>query len=218
MAISSSVRKVLWAKSGNKCAFCQKELTKIQFGVTTICGEECHIVSQKPKGPRHKILKNYDVADNLILLCQEHHKMIDDNPEKFSEEYLKKLKAMHESKIKIHTKEDNGKLLLLTKVNSAKELVRCLNDAEQYATDYPTENEDDYPLFAEFFEWINNFDVLDECSEFKKMEYINPTLKQIQERGYIVVCGQLDSYGKWKLRTSFVFILTEEQYKQGTTK
>lgn len=100
MAISSSVRKILWANSGNKCAFCKKELTKIQFGVTTICGEECNIVSQRLKGPRHRILKNYDVVDNLILLCQEHHKMIDDNPEKFSEEYLKRLKAMHESKVK----------------------------------------------------------------------------------------------------------------------
>lgn len=97
-------------------------------------------------------------------------------------------------------------------------MVRCLNDAEQYATDYPAEKEDDYPLFAEFFEWVNNFDVLDECSEFKKIEYMNPSLKQIQGKGYIVVCGQLDNYGKWQLKTSFVFILTEEQYKNGINK
>lgn len=213
MSILGSVRKILWAKSGNKCAFCEKELIKTQFGVTTICGEECHIVSPKPNGPRHKKLDNYDTIDNLILLCQEHHKMIDDNPEKFSEEFLKDLKIKHEAKLKGCT--NNDEFLLLTKVNSTKELIRYLNDAEQYATDFPTEKEENFPLFAEFLDWVNNFDTLDGCSEFAKMEYLNPSFKKIQEKGYIVVCAKLDNYGKHKLKTSFVFILTKEQYEQG---
>lgn len=212
MAISSSVRKMLWAKSGNKCAFCEKELVKTQFGLPIICGEECHIVSQKPNGPRHRNLENYDAIDNLILLCQEHHKMIDDNPNKFNEKFLKDLKAKHETKLKLHI--NNNNLILMTKVDNAKDLVRYLNGAEQYATDYPTNKEDDFLLFEEFFDLVNNFDILDEYNEFDQVRYITPSFKKIQEKGYIVACSQVENYGKYSLKTSFVFILTKEQYQQ----
>lgn len=214
MPIQTSIRKILWAQSGNRCAICLKELTKTHRVIKIICGEECHIVSPKVNGTRHRDLDNYNTIDNLILFCQEHHKMIDENPDKFSEEYLKKLKIAHESKIKNKMQEDSNGPILLTKAYSAKDIVRCLEDAEQFATDFPAENEGDFPLFDEFFHLINNFDVLDYYSEIKKMEFINSTFKQIQEKGYIVVCGQQENYGKWKLKTSFVFILTEEQYKQ----
>lgn len=53
MGITDKVRKDLWAKSGNRCAICKKEFfTSIDTDDFNI-GDECHIVSSKPNGPRH---------------------------------------------------------------------------------------------------------------------------------------------------------------------
>lgn len=216
MSISSTVRKSLWAQSGNKCAICGEILTKTQFGTNIICGEECHIVSAKPNGPRHRELTDYDVIENLILLCQEHHKMIDDNPEKFNEEYLKNLKLLHEAKNKVSRNENNLNTLVLTNVKDPKILVRFLSGAEQYATDFPSDHKKDFPLFEEFFELINDFDVLEDYSEFKRMEFIEPSFRKILGKGYFVLCGQQNNYGKYGLKTVFVFIRTKEQLTEYT--
>ena len=47
MAITSKTRKELWAKSGNRCAICKKELVHqiSQEDGSFIIGDECHIIS-----------------------------------------------------------------------------------------------------------------------------------------------------------------------------
>lgn len=69
MGITDKVRKDLWAKSGNRCAICKKEFfTSIDTADFNI-GDECHIVSSKPNGPRHiENYGDYDAFDNIILL------------------------------------------------------------------------------------------------------------------------------------------------------
>ena len=99
MSISDKVRKELWAKSGNRCAICKAELFQSFDGNSFSIGEECHIVSSQNKGPRH--VDNYgdfDVFDNLILLCRNHHKIIDDaaNLPRFTIEELLRIKKDHE--------------------------------------------------------------------------------------------------------------------------
>ncbi|MFD1903048.1 hypothetical protein ACFSQ7_01220 [Paenibacillus rhizoplanae] len=37
-----------------------------------------------------------DTYDNFILLCRIHHKMIDDQPETFTEDIIKQIKVNHE--------------------------------------------------------------------------------------------------------------------------
>ena len=37
-----------------------------------------------------------DDVDNLLLLCHEHHKLVDDNPEEFTEARLREMKQKHE--------------------------------------------------------------------------------------------------------------------------
>jgi len=99
MSITEKVRKDLWAKSGNRCAICRKELfsriDKDDFNV----GEECHIVSSQPNGPRHiENYGEYDSFENIILLCRNHHKEIDDpaNLNIYSIEKLIEIKKQHE--------------------------------------------------------------------------------------------------------------------------
>ncbi len=99
MAINDKTRKNLWAKSGNKCAICKIELFQETRESNELnIGEECHIISEKPKGPRHKIgLIDYDNYDNLILFCRNHHKTVDELVDTYNEEVLRYLKANHEN-------------------------------------------------------------------------------------------------------------------------
>jgi hypothetical protein len=100
MAISDKVRKGLWGRSGNRCAICRQELVleKDEFDSQLNIGEECHIISRQPLGPRHQKMKDfdYDSGDNLLLLCRNHHKQIDEQIEKFQIEVVKQIKADHE--------------------------------------------------------------------------------------------------------------------------
>ena len=100
MNLSDKDRKILWGKSGNRCAICKMELIRPnEDGTDYNIGQECHIISKTPNGPRHDPnYKNYDSYENLILLCSVHHKEIDDknNISKFSPQQLRKIKAEHE--------------------------------------------------------------------------------------------------------------------------
>ena len=100
MNIKEKERKQLWAKSGNRCAICKKELFHSnEDGTDFNIGEECHIISRMPNGPRHiPNMNNYDTYDNLILLCCEHHKEIDDNNNiaLYPPQRLRQIKEEHE--------------------------------------------------------------------------------------------------------------------------
>ncbi|MCK4376771.1 MAG: HNH endonuclease, partial [Actinomycetia bacterium] len=64
----------------------------------SVVGDECHIVSDRPNGPRHNpefLIDEIDSYPNIILLCRIHHKMVDDQSEKFTADFLRRLKAKH---------------------------------------------------------------------------------------------------------------------------
>ena len=100
MNISDKERKQLWAKSGNRCAICRQELFQPNDNGTDFnVGEECHIISKTPNGPRYMPnLDNYDTYDNLILLCSVHHKEIDDknHVSLYPPQRLYQIKEVHE--------------------------------------------------------------------------------------------------------------------------
>ena len=64
--IKDLARKKLWALSAGRCAICKKELTgpdKLNIG------QECHIVSSKPTGPRYTPdLSDYNDYDNFLIM------------------------------------------------------------------------------------------------------------------------------------------------------
>jgi HNH endonuclease len=101
MAISDKSRKILWGRSGNRCAICRQELVvdSTSHDDEPVVGEECHIVSGKGHGPRYdaSVPENrIDDVENLILLCRVHHKMVDDQAETYTAEVLRSLKNNHE--------------------------------------------------------------------------------------------------------------------------
>jgi len=65
----------------------------------SVIGEECHIVARELDGPRGNSslpVNDRDNVDNLLLLCRNHHKMIDDQLNTFTVDDLKAIKSKHE--------------------------------------------------------------------------------------------------------------------------
>jgi len=84
-------------------------LQKDQFNNHLNIGEECHIISRQPNGPRHREIVGFDYDDssNLLLLCCNHHKMVDERVQEYKEETLAKIKADHEAWIKENLEPDH---------------------------------------------------------------------------------------------------------------
>jgi hypothetical protein len=94
---------MLWGRSGNRCAIetCRKELVMdaTETDDESLIGEECHIIANSPDGPRGdaSVSENQlNKYDNLILLCRIHHKVIDDQPNTYTVDQMKNIKAKHE--------------------------------------------------------------------------------------------------------------------------
>lgn len=69
----------------------------------TLVGENCHMIAEGETGPRANTLvpiEQRNSYSNLILLCRNHHKVIDAQEGKYTLECLRKMKADHEQWVK----------------------------------------------------------------------------------------------------------------------
>ncbi|MFF2424928.1 hypothetical protein [Streptomyces mirabilis] len=113
MAINVVARKLLWGRAGDQCAMpeCFQSLTidlaheesEILAAAGAVIGEEAHIRSSQPHGPRHDPTyptEKLDTYENLLLLCPTHHAMVDKNGgSEFSVGSLGTIKRQHEARI-----------------------------------------------------------------------------------------------------------------------
>lgn len=90
--------KLLFARSGNRCAFpkCRAPLALHE----TLTGEVCHIkgarLGSARYDPAQSPMERHAYA-NLILMCPTHHTVIDDDEEAYTVDRLSKIKVVHES-------------------------------------------------------------------------------------------------------------------------
>jgi hypothetical protein len=113
MSVSNIPDKVkirLWGKAAGRCQYegCNKplwldSLTKTEFNTAYIA----HIVADSPDGPRgndelsEKLSKD---ISNLMLMCDEHHRLIDrEDVDGHSVERLQEMKHKHEARIELQT-------------------------------------------------------------------------------------------------------------------
>ena len=166
MAISDKSRKILCARSGNRCAIGREELVGYEKGLTghDVVGEECHIVSSRPNGPRHdSFLKicYYDY-DNLILLCRNHHKIVDQHIDMYTMGQLLLHKLVHEQWEKITLDnilkgpfESDDKLFHII---TGKDLVEVIDTVHVYSFDYENlQTENEPSIISSFFEEMENY-------------------------------------------------------------
>lgn len=117
MSIQLKTHKLLWGRSGNRCAYpgCRLELVfdETESDDPSIIGEEAHIVARKLDGPRGRTSlpsEKRDLYDNLILLCRTHHKLVDDQFTTHTVARLLEFKAAHEEWVSETLSLDSNKL------------------------------------------------------------------------------------------------------------
>ena len=115
----------LFGRSAGRCEFsgCNKLVWRNDLTLTDgNFGEVVHIIGASEEGPRGNE-KSQDLQiefSNLMLMCQQCHKEIDDNPDRYPTRLLSQWKKNHEERIEIQTRypEDIHKsTVLLLSVN-----------------------------------------------------------------------------------------------------
>jgi hypothetical protein len=121
----------------------------------SILGDEAHIISSSPGGPRYRPLPpgRADAYDNLILLCKIDHKTVDDQPGSYPEKRLLQIKTGHERWVSstltariggpIRVRTDPATLKpTLDRLTTGAEVWRVIADAQSYLFDSPDEDDD----------------------------------------------------------------------------
>lgn len=108
MAIKEKAIKLLWANAAGRCSFtdCEERLTVEQAAQAAphTLGEMAHIKGKKEGSNRYdksQTDEQRDSYENLILLCPNHHTLIDkpENKNIYSFDILVKMKIAHENNI-----------------------------------------------------------------------------------------------------------------------
>jgi hypothetical protein len=99
--------KALIALSGGVCAFpgCPKRLVEPGNASddAAFLGEMAHIIADSRQGPRGVSPMSDEDRDkhtNLVLLCGDHHTIIDDQPRTYSVSVLRRINEDHEGWIR----------------------------------------------------------------------------------------------------------------------
>jgi hypothetical protein len=104
MSISDADIKKLWGLAAGRCAYpkCNEECIRFLTSPDpTIIGEMAHVIAKSPMGPRGVPTGGDDTYENLILLCPNHHRLIDKAPNgEFPDILVKKWKDAHEARVK----------------------------------------------------------------------------------------------------------------------
>lgn len=207
MAITDKSRKILWGRSGNRCAICRQRLVVDETSVDaeSVVGDECHINSGALNGPRYDTaieLQSIDDLSNILLLCRVHHKMVDDQFETYTAELLRSIKDNHERWVDSKFKEAEGHPevrvrrfkseipALLKTVESGQEL---FNLASGCHGSYHNHSED---LSDEEVEIVGGFqqnmkDWVDSASDLEPIEKVRATKSLTDELNELNRCGFL---------------------------
>ncbi|MBI4349420.1 MAG: HNH endonuclease [Elusimicrobia bacterium] len=139
MPVDERVRRLVWSRAGGQCAFCGVQVVaESAVGVdASNVGEECHIVSSTPGGPRHDPSfprRDIDDVTNLILLCRTHHRLVHERPVEYSSQALRLMKARHERGVerKLETLVGRKGQPALAKLSTGAEALAVVADADGF--------------------------------------------------------------------------------------
>lgn len=103
LAVPQSEQRKLFQRSGNTCAYpgCNIRLTSAatEDNPLVAVGEIAHIVAYEPDGPRGDPAlapRDRNRYENLLLMCNTHHELIDAQPATYTVEWLLEIKYEHE--------------------------------------------------------------------------------------------------------------------------
>ena len=116
MNISQTEQKILFAKSGNVCAFpdCDSPIIADVGDDSKPLAEMAHIIASSDDGPRSDPdlpIEKRNKASNLILLCPTHHALVDKFEHQFNVYVLREMKLQHERKFSKSTSKTEPPLI-----------------------------------------------------------------------------------------------------------
>ncbi len=95
---------MLWGRAASRCSIPQCRIELVVDSTETddnaLIGQAAHIVAERTDGPRGESPLTVDERNkyaNLILLCNNHHKQVDDQVNDFTVDRLRGIKAEHEA-------------------------------------------------------------------------------------------------------------------------
>ncbi len=209
MAITDKTRKLLWGRSGNRCALCKCDL--VMDGSTTddqsVVGDECHIIAKSPNGPRYQSAYKNTIDDysNLILLCKTHHKLIDDQSQIYTADKLWSMKERHEEWVrdtlgvavnrqkdqesKTGTKEKRS--LQIRRVLESRQVLRLVGSAYAYDFDYdPLRTEHEVDLVGGFLQnlqdWADLWSELEAASRVQVEFSLTREIEELERDGFAI--------------------------------
>jgi hypothetical protein len=169
MALSIKTNRMLWGRSASRCSLpeCRRELVieALDTDDPSLVGEAAHIVAEQPDGPRGQSdlpLEQRNKYANLILLCNVHHKQVDDQVNHFTIERMTFIKAAHESWVRttlsgfdpLKQAEDERWAGYIDEWTSRTDLDQWLDQTYPLLQPIPYVSQDFFSRLAELREWI----------------------------------------------------------------
>lgn len=163
----------LWILSAGRCEFpgCNKSLLSDSLTLKEDnYSQIAHIIADSEKGPRgHEILSKELAKDfsNLMLLCPNHHKLIDGkNKSDYPPELLKLYKVRHEERIRIQTEiqEDHTTTVLRFMSKIGTQPIN-ISVAQVYKAIFPNYPSDEKGITID----LTNFDLDDDSNYWSSM-------------------------------------------------
>ena len=138
--IPERIKLILMGKSGGKCEFrgCNKIILEEALTQKSgIYSNFAHIIADRVNGPRgDKVLSEKLAKEegNIMVLCFEHHKLVDENEEEYSVRLLKEMKEEHENYVNEVMKIPKNNSTIAVKYSS------CISDRIPIITDEDIRN------------------------------------------------------------------------------
>lgn len=163
----------------------------------SIIGDECHIVAKNLNGPRGNVNISeggLDDVSNLILLCKVHHKMIDDQPNTFPIDALKKIKADHEKWVHQALSPPTAKSETISSIAiriTGKDVVSLLSQSYAYDFDHDElESANEVELVGSFLQnaqdWADIASEVDSSWRVKMAFDLSQDVKKLESLGFCV--------------------------------
>jgi hypothetical protein len=207
VVVSERTRKILWVEAGGRCAICRRQ--PLAPGTETddpsVIGEEAHIVARSPGGPRAGDIHpdRVDHHDNLILLCREHHKQIDDQPNHYTVDRLRQIKQAHKEWIftlgsdvsapmRVVVDHTVGQPRVLQIIFRGHVLWRMVEESVAIEHAYPDHlSEEDEDLIIEFLDLVKDYgDISQDLTSVRQQRDAGTALgdyiSRLAERGFFV--------------------------------
>ena len=212
MTISDKTRKILWGRSGNRCAICRQRLVVDETTVDaeSVVGDECHIHSGTQNGPRYDAAvdpRYVDSLDNLLLLCRIHHKMVDDQFETYAADLLRSIKANHEQWVedKFDEKPDYPSIKVkrlkheiperLIPVESGAELFNLVSGCHGSYQDHNDDlNDEEVEIVGGFLQnlkdWVDIAGDLEPIEKVRAKKSLGDELEDLRSKGFLVFAAK----------------------------